>query len=449
MTEISSFAILYRGENAPPPIEQVAATPFDLIITEGDPADPSPTPAITDDGVALLRDQGRTVVGYVDLCVVDDTRPYWNDAWTNDGTDTGVPTANAPRWLKGQPLTNELDSGAEAFGRVVKYWDKDWQAQVCDYAVRLVRDQGYSGVFLDDMGHYWTLGQTDGQPDLATCANRMMKLVTKVADAISEWSGYVVVNGEPYIGWNSGDPTSKVAKHFFKSVDAMLIENGVAQTWDDAHTNLPDNIVLLASENRRPLAENTAWAADAYAHDMIPYASPDGDEAENVRASYDELGQYVGPQTTGADRIVGGDGPNQLSGAGGADTLDGRAGDDRLTGANGEDLLIGGAGRDTLSGGAGGDTFLFAAVELQSDRIVDLDAGDHIDVSAIDANAGKAGNQHFALKAAFHGKAGEAVLSYQPGPDQTLLRLDIDGDGMSDMTIAMDGDHRGFTGFVL
>lgn len=114
-----------------------------------------------------------------------------------------------------------------------------------------------------------------------------------------------------------------------------------------------------------------------------------------------------------ANRIFGSAGDNVLSGGRGNDYLDaskgkdtllGGTGDDTLRGMEGKDRLTGGAGRDILDGGTSNDTFVFLdAAEsgpAAPDRILGFDgagkaAGDRIDLSAIDANTGTAGNQAF------------------------------------------------------
>ena len=52
------------------------------------------------------------------------------------------------------------------------------------------------------------------------------------------------------------------------------------------------------------------------------------------------------------------------------------------------------------------------------------------------------------------GETGEVTLTYakptEEAPDgTTYIKIDADGDGQTDMTIAADGDHRDFTNFVL
>ncbi|WP_205679394.1 M10 family metallopeptidase C-terminal domain-containing protein, partial [Brevundimonas lutea] len=91
------------------------------------------------------------------------------------------------------------------------------------------------------------------------------------------------------------------------------------------------------------------------------------------------------------------------------------------------------------------DTFVFRSIldstVAASDRITDLSAGDIIDLSAIDADTTTNGNQAFAFVDAFSNQAGQATLTYQGGV--TLLNLDVNGDGVADFMLRMQGDHRG------
>jgi Ca2+-binding RTX toxin-like protein len=151
----------------------------------------------------------------------------------------------------------------------------------------------------------------------------------------------------------------------------------------------------------------------------------------------------------GQDTLDGGDGADRLAGGADHDRLDGNLGKDRLNGGDGNDTLTGGARYDLLTGATGADTFLFDRVDLVSDRITDLAAGDTVDLHLIDAISATGGDDAFTLVTTFHSVAGEARLDYDAGKDQTLLELDMNGDGASDMTVTLDGDQRGFTGFVL
>jgi serralysin len=175
----------------------------------------------------------------------------------------------------------------------------------------------------------------------------------------------------------------------------------------------------------------------------------------------------------GADRFFGNGAQNVLSGNGGNDLLDGRGGDDELDGDQGRDRLIGGRGadwlkagedRDKLTGGAGADNIDLIDMADARDiirytKISDSETGlsrqrldvidffdfgaeataDRIDLSAIDANRALAGNQAFIFRGAnaFSSAAGEVRLEVTEFGD-TLIQVDIDGDGASEMNILMD-----------
>lgn len=146
----------------------------------------------------------------------------------------------------------------------------------------------------------------------------------------------------------------------------------------------------------------------------------------------------------------------------------GGAGDDMLIGGRHDDVLIGdrdkaaakdgadtlvGGGGDALTGGGGHDLFVYRTISDsiagRSDLILDLSDEDRIDLSQIDADSAKAGDQAFHLVGALHGHAGEAALVYDAVADQTRLELDVDGDGAADSVILISGEHSGFTGFIL
>jgi Ca2+-binding RTX toxin-like protein len=154
-----------------------------------------------------------------------------------------------------------------------------------------------------------------------------------------------------------------------------------------------------------------------------------------------------------ADILTGDKLANRLDGGAGADQLLGGKGPDVLLGGKGDDTLTGGAGKDVLTGGTGKDVFAFTAptdsILAGPDQITDLSNADKIDLSAIDAVKGVAGNQAFVLVGAFTHHAGEAVLTYDAGNLRTSLQLDTNGDGAADILIFIAGDHHSFTHFVL
>lgn len=147
-----------------------------------------------------------------------------------------------------------------------------------------------------------------------------------------------------------------------------------------------------------------------------------------------------------ANTITGNSGNNILSGGAKADTLIGGKGADELRGGSGADTLIGGAGGDELRGGDGRDTFVFqTALDLtvaaaHRDTIMDFDGkrGDRIDVSGIDTNMVKFGDQSFTFIGtdAFSHHHGE--LRYKNAEGSTFVYGDINGDGRADFAIQLD-----------
>lgn len=158
-------------------------------------------------------------------------------------------------------------------------------------------------------------------------------------------------------------------------------------------------------------------------------------------------GAINGTGSSTDNRITGNDAANVLDGGGGNDVLEGHKGDDTLIGGAGNDTLYGDAGKDTLTGGTGADTFVFAPGSfygtqvINADRITDFShaEGDRIDLMAIDANAGLAGDQAFAFigDAAFSHVAGELRAVVSDG--FTLVEGDTNGDGKYDFVIALTG----------
>lgn len=181
----------------------------------------------------------------------------------------------------------------------------------------------------------------------------------------------------------------------------------------------------------------------------------DGDDTLNGGSGADRLYGGAGNDTlwggSGGDRLSGGTGNDRLSGGTGNDTLDGGSGDDSLSGGPGRDTLsggtgadrlTGGTGADQLTGGGGADTFIFGSLaDTTGDTIRDFarGQGDRIQLTGIDANENRGGNQAFAFigTQGFHGVAGE--LRYQIGSATTAISGDTDGDGASDFRISLTG----------
>lgn len=137
-----------------------------------------------------------------------------------------------------------------------------------------------------------------------------------------------------------------------------------------------------------------------------------------------------------------------LTGSSSANAVHGNKGRNTLSGEGGNDLIDGDRGIDELHGGADADTFYFAKGDTgktlaRADVIADfsLAEGDLIDLSAMDANAKKNGNQAFTFidDQGFHGKAGE-LRAFVNGNGDTLVQGDTNGDGRADFVILLDGN---------
>ena len=421
---VSSFALQYRNVN----FAQVSASSFDLFITEGAPNPVTQLPgfaAISDAQVATLRAQGRQVVGYVNVAVTDDTRYYWNASWTVNGTDRTAPTASAPSWLQGAiPVDFDGVPGQDAL--LVNFRDSAWQQIVIDQAVELVR-RGYSGVFLDDVGRYFTAGPSD-EASVRLRATEMAEFVARIDQGIRavNANAFLVVNADPYLTTNvTADARgSAAAAGYLNVVDAYLFENQSATAIDYAVN------VTLANRTRLILESDGTPAfsvADSWARGIL-YTSP--------TPSYDQLGTGAYYTTEGNDRITGGDGPNVIDGLGGNDVVIGGAGDDILRGGEGNDTLFAGDGNDLLEGGTGndilaGDTNGRDGPLLGGARVIDTDGttGTAYRVAGGDILRGGAGDDifHAGYGSTIDGGTGtdtvnlELVLTSVPWVANTIL----------------------------
>lgn len=115
----------------------------------------------------------------------------------------------------------------------------------------------------------------------------------------------------------------------------------------------------------------------------------------------------------------------------------GGSGDDLLTGNAANNRLKGSAGADVLTGGAGADTFIYDkasdSTRDRSDLLSDFSSGqDKIDVSGA---LREARVESLRFVARFSGRAGEAVLGYNPSTRESSLAIDLNGNGNADLFI--------------
>jgi Ca2+-binding RTX toxin-like protein len=147
---------------------------------------------------------------------------------------------------------------------------------------------------------------------------------------------------------------------------------------------------------------------------------------------------------TGSDIITGFE--KVLGGLGG-DFLYGSSRTNTLIGGGGGDHLYGFGDHDVLTGGTGADTFVFEKLSDSTskasgrDLITDFSQGDvdKIDLSAIDANGGAAGDGIFSFigTGQFSHARGELHESFSGG--NTIVSGDVNGDGKADFAVALTG----------
>ncbi len=170
-------------------------------------------------------------------------------------------------------------------------------------------------------------------------------------------------------------------------------------------------------------------------------------------ADYASAGNSAGGGSN--DRYFGEEGDDQLLGLEGNDLLDGGVGNDFMAGGLGTDTLIGGAGFDWMAGGrnvagtasdGAQDRFRFLATTdstgAQIDAVNDFQVGeDKIDLSAIDANTLVGGQQAFTIGTMQSGVAGR--LQIDVFGSYSLVRGDVNGDGLADISILVFGFGTG------
>ena len=112
---------------------------------------------------------------------------------------------------------------------------------------------------------------------------------------------------------------------------------------------------------------------------------------------------------------------------------------------SGNDTITASNAANVINGGAGNDTFKFTStVAANGDTIVTFEPGDRIDLTAIDANIGTAGDQSFTLVSGAPTAAGQlgVTLETRADGDVTVIQGNIDGNAEADFTIEISGHHN-------
>lgn len=252
------------------------------------------------------------------------------------------------------------------------------------------------------------------------------------------------------------------------SGDDLLIANNAGNTLsgeagdDDLRGGAGNDTLIGGADNDRLSGAGGQDIIDAgtgddvatggAANDQIDGGS--GDDELNGNSGADRISATSGTNIIngggGADVLIGGSDNDRIEGGNGADTIDGQEGQDLLLGGRGNDMIDGGDGDDTINGGMGADvligglgadSFVFdfvsdsAAHDALRDEILGFEQGlDKLDLSNIDADRTLAGDQAFT----YLGNApfdGNSQLRIEEVAGDSIVQVDRDGDGVSDMEI--------------
>lgn len=145
------------------------------------------------------------------------------------------------------------------------------------------------------------------------------------------------------------------------------------------------------------------------------------------------------------ENLIGSGFNDRLTGSGGDNRIEGGAGNDTIIGGAGNDTILGGAGQDSMTGGVGADRFVWSSLsETAADRVTDFAwaEGDLIDLSAIDAHLGMAGDQAFTLMpgGAFAG-GGQGSIRLATSGGDTRIEIDQGDGGAAEAVIILTGLH--------
>lgn len=237
--------------------------------------------------------------------------------------------------------------------------------------------------------------------------------------------------------FNTGEITSGGGFAIDIAGDAMDITNaGLIAAEQD--------VIVVTEESIFDLWITNSGQILSMAGEKAIWISPESD----MDATILNTGEIVGDVTLKAgDDLVLSNGAGSITGAvetgGGSDfvqggqyvdQMDGGAGTDILLGGDGADVITGGTGADFLLGEEGADVFLFTDVSdsppAEADSILDYEQGvDLIDFYQI------ASAFTFLGSGAFTASGGAEIRTQDVGGVITIVRLDADGDGATDLEI--------------
>ncbi len=158
---------------------------------------------------------------------------------------------------------------------------------------------------------------------------------------------------------------------------------------------------------------------------------------ENIMAG-DFAGRLTG--RGGDSEIHGGAGGDRIFGIGGDDMLFGEGANDFIQGGNGDDMIYGGDGQDQLDGGNNND-MLFGGDDNSRDRLTGA-AGDDV----LDGGGGRDILRGDSISGGVVVTGGADIFDFNEvndslaGGSHTIISADVDGDGVADFQIDLNGN---------
>lgn len=337
------------------------------------------------------------------------------------------------------PFTAAVDFGTAVNAQPGSYGAIDIAALQHMYGARGHNTANDTYKFSDDVDFnhgYTTIWDTGGADTIEYVGGSRTKIDLRAASLKAEIGGG---------GWVS---TSETLTGGYTIAHGVVIENASGGNAADILIGNTAANVLSGRNGNDTL--NGGVGADKLdggaGSDTAAYSNATVGVTASLANATVNTGEAKGDAYVSIERLTGSSHADKLYGNAGANLLTGGSGHDLLNGGSGNDTLYGGLGADDLVGGTGGDKFVFKTLAdsivamAGRDTIFDFSGtgGDRINLSAIDANSVKSGNQAFTYlgTAAFTGNAGE--LRYIKQASDNYVYCDTNGDKKIDFAIHLD-----------